>query len=78
MRKLNLQLDTLRVDSFDTGSAEDRRGTVRGHDTRITEWCATPYSPCKPTQAAGCNTYTCARHDDEVPAAMGEPQLPPQ
>ena len=54
MRKLNLQLDTLAVDSFETGTAADRQGTVRGHDTAVTEFCNTPYKPCKPT--TGCPT----------------------
>lgn len=69
MRKLNLQLDELTVDSFETGEALERRGTVRGHDTRETEFCPTPFKPCKPTQA--CPTHIdCARNDDD-------PQLPP-
>ena len=79
MRKLKLQLENLAVDSFETGTAADRHGTVRGHDdTRETEFCPTPFKPCLPTQA--CLTrYTCARHDDDAPAAaMGEPQLPPK
>jgi hypothetical protein len=66
MRKLSLEIDNLQVDSFETGIGADRRGTVRGHDTRYTEFCATPYSPCKPT--TGCATSvatTCARHDDQ-------------
>jgi len=73
MRKLTLQLDALRVDSFETGLAEHLRGTVRGHDTRETEFCPTPFSPCKPTQA--CPTrLNCARQEDEIPAGLGEPQ----
>ena len=78
MRKLMLQLDALHVDSFDTGSPDDRRGTVRGHDTGVTEFCATPYSPCKPT--TGCTGQTsinCARYEDERAAAPG-PRLPPK
>ncbi|MBV9107774.1 MAG: pinensin family lanthipeptide [Gemmatimonadetes bacterium] len=66
MRKLSLEIDDLQVDSFETGLGSDRRGTVRGHDTRVTEFCMTPYSPCKPT--TGCPTRvatTCARQDDE-------------
>jgi hypothetical protein len=78
MRKLTLQLDALRVDSFDTGSPHDRAGTVRGHDTGVTEFCATPYSPCKPTTGCGGPTSIhCARHDDERPVAP-EPLLPPK
>jgi hypothetical protein len=61
MKKLTLQLDNLHVDSFQTGEADDRRGTVRGHDTRVTEFCS--MKPCKPSSV--CPTYdTCARHDD--------------
>jgi hypothetical protein len=71
MRKLMLELDELQVESFETGSSLERRGTVRGHDTRETEFCPTPFKPCKPT--TGCPTYVnCARHDDD-----NEPQLPP-
>jgi hypothetical protein len=38
MKKLSLKLDTLSVDSFETGRAPQLRGTVRGH---ITNACAT-------------------------------------
>ncbi|HET7228820.1 MAG TPA: hypothetical protein VFJ16_02325 [Longimicrobium sp.] len=41
MKKLMLELDALAVDSFATGDAADGRGTVRGHDTRYTEFCGT-------------------------------------
>ncbi|MFL5540554.1 MAG: hypothetical protein ACJ8J0_16305 [Longimicrobiaceae bacterium] len=78
MRKLLLQLDALQVESFETGSMVDRRGTVRGHDTRETEFCATPYKPCKPTYGCGGVTLNlCARHDDDEVLARAEPQLPP-
>ena len=61
MRKLTLQIEDLTVDSFTAGEAEDRRGTVRGHDTRVTEFCTV--KPCKPTSA--CATVdTCARVDE--------------
>ncbi|HSU16409.1 hypothetical protein [Longimicrobium sp.] len=77
MKKLTLELDALSVESFDTGAEAAGEGTVRGHDTRITEWCQSTYVGCKPT--IGCvSRLTCAREDDEIPAAMGEPQLPPK
>ena len=31
MRKLQLDIDTLRVDTFETGAEKDESGTVRGH-----------------------------------------------
>jgi hypothetical protein len=66
MPKLTLKLDGLLVDSFETGSPEERRGTVRAHDTGVTEFCVTPYRPCKPS--TGCPTSVgCARHDGPEP-----------
>jgi hypothetical protein len=56
MRKLTLQLDSLAVDSFETGANDGLRGTVRGRDTLPTEMCATPVMPCKPT--TGCTGPT--------------------
>ena len=68
IRKLTLRFDGLCVDSFETGSPDGRRGTVRGHDTRVTEFCATPYSPCKPTTGCGgVTSFNCARHEAEEP-----------
>ena len=53
MRKLTLQLDTLEVGSFDTSEAKGR-GTVRGNDTIVTEWC-TGYPDCGVSRP-GCQT----------------------
>jgi hypothetical protein len=39
--KLTLKIDNLTVESFDTSG----RGSVRGHDTIVTEWC-TGYPDC--------------------------------
>ncbi|HEU4557907.1 MAG TPA: hypothetical protein VFS20_08665 [Longimicrobium sp.] len=72
MRKLKLQMESLKVDSFDT----DGQGKVRGHDTMETEWCTgypycgvsrpkcqTPYDTCFGSCGCteGCNpdTYNC-------------------
>ncbi|HEX6373787.1 MAG TPA: hypothetical protein VF006_32970 [Longimicrobium sp.] len=44
MRKVALDLDTLRVESFATQDAQPARGTVRGHDDTIeTENCTIDY-----------------------------------
>lgn len=60
MKKLMLDLDTLRVDSFATTASDDAaRGTVRAHDDTIeSEWCTMPKTCSRPP----CNTegYTCA------------------
>ncbi|HVG45983.1 MAG TPA: hypothetical protein VM890_14675 [Longimicrobium sp.] len=45
MSKLALKIDELTVESFDTGDARSRLGTVKGHDTVETEWC-TGYPDC--------------------------------
>lgn len=77
MRKLTLQVDELRIDSFETGSGSDARGTVRGRETRVTEFCKTHFQ-CPPS--LGCETLVgCAVYrDDQEPAPWKEPQLPPK
>ncbi|HEX6372374.1 MAG TPA: hypothetical protein VF006_25870 [Longimicrobium sp.] len=60
MRKLTLDPELLRVDSFPTTArAAELRGTVRGHDdTMESEWC-TQYKTCSEPP---CDTLreTCA------------------
>lgn len=59
MKKLSLDLGTLRVDSFATQDVEAARGTVRGHDdTMESEWCTLPKTCSQPP----CDTRgdTCA------------------
>jgi hypothetical protein len=52
MKKLKLNLDSLRVDSFETAAPSVARGTVQGHDaTRLADSCSCPY----PTD--GCSLY---------------------
>jgi hypothetical protein len=47
MQKLTLDLDEIRVDSFETGDAADARGTVHAHDdTMETEWCTKEVPTC--------------------------------
>lgn len=66
MRKLALYPDALRVDSFETGSLDGTRGTVRGHDTRITEWCNSRSCP------NGCTI--AVEGDYPPPLVAAEPQ----
>ncbi|HVH12310.1 MAG TPA: hypothetical protein VM759_04620 [Longimicrobium sp.] len=43
MRKLKLDLNGLRVDSFQTAKTSAEHGTVRGHDaTRLQDSCGCP------------------------------------
>lgn len=65
MRKLALHLDALLVESFETGSLDGTRGTVRGHDTRITEWCNSRSCP-----------HGCTIVEAELPAAAEPQELP--
>lgn len=65
MRKLALQIDALLVESFETGSLDCVHGTVRGHDTRITEWCNSRSCP---------NGCTLVEGDYPPPLAAAEPQ----
>ena len=66
MRKLALHLDALPVQSFETGSLDGIHGTVRGHDTRVTEWCNSRSCP---------NGCTLVEGDYPPPlAAAAEPE----
>lgn len=75
MRKLTLDTEMLRVESFDTTHAQRGEGTVLGHDTVETEWCTgypdcisrrgqcqTPRDTCYGSCGctSGCETSTCA------------------
>ena len=74
MRKLRLEIDALKVDTFDAGSDDRANGTVRGHDTIETEWCTgypycvskkcqtpydTCYGSCDCTQTCGTSPVEC-------------------
>ena len=65
MRKVTLDVDTLHVDSFATGDAAAARGTVRGHDTRYTEFCN--------TRSCGVYTQCCLAAEEARPADPQEP-----
>ena len=74
MNKLKLQLEDLRVDSFDTTTAEKAKGTVFGEQCTCYTQCTCPGCPtcdatcntcdqsCNGTCAASCNgtcEWTC-------------------
>ena len=72
MNKLKLQLDDLRVDSFDTTAAEKAKGTVFGEQCTCYTNCTCPGCPscdatCPNTCAYTCDDdscgYTCAAYD---------------
>jgi len=69
MKKLMLELDALVVDSFTTGDAADGRGTVRGHDTRFTEFCNTKQT----CQYTVCGTVCAVEEAAPQPARPDEP-----
>jgi hypothetical protein len=68
MGKLTLEIDSLNVESFETGDEQRGKGTVRGRDTIETEWC-TGYPDCLSDECATPNatcfgtckcTHTCS------------------
>lgn len=63
MKKLSLDLDHLAVESFATGTEETVRGTVRGNDTRITEFC----------HSRSCPGTACCALEEPQPNRVDEP-----
>jgi hypothetical protein len=61
MKKLILELDALDVESFPTGTADEKPGTVRGH---ITRYCSD--DTCDP-----CNTMACSYYEQCMPTLDG-------
>jgi len=61
MNKLQLRLDDLRVDSFETLPDAAERGTVLGNRAISDSTCFQDICTCDPTQGDTCNGgYTCA------------------
>jgi hypothetical protein len=57
MKKLTLDLDGIRVESFATAESAGARGTVHGHDDTIeTEWCTMEKGCSKIGTCFGQNT----------------------
>ena len=66
MKKLALELDALRVESFATHEVDARRGTVRGHDDTVeTEWCS--IETCLLTTCLTLKTCAAEGDNDAVP-----------
>ena len=64
MKKLNLHLEDLSVESFETAAAADGRGTVHGHgDSADCSWGSPGYTECR----ASC-AYECGESDECTPA----------
>ena len=57
MKKLRLTLDDLLVESFNTGAAEARSGTVRGH-------VQSADSTCQPIETCTCGPDCCGAVPD--------------
>ena len=69
MKKLTLQLDDLRIDSFATTAGDARaKGTVHARSAYDPSWvdrCPSAFYACEPTEyedtcAASCGADTCA------------------
>jgi hypothetical protein len=64
MKKLNLDLAELSVESFETLAPEEPRGTVHAHASWHYQGC-TPYEPCNPVSGPdytvdySCDDPTC-------------------
>jgi len=69
MKKLMLDVDALAVGSFATGDADAARGTVRGNDTRYTEFCNTKQT----CQYTICGTACVVEGAAPQPAKPDEP-----
>jgi len=65
MGKIRLELDALRVETFDTGAGTWDRGTVHGRNHTFEIGCGEPlpedsvYVCPVPTAPATCNQFTC-------------------
>lgn len=53
MKKLTLEMDALRVESFEAAAAESRTGTVQANENLADS--GSVYRPCFYTEQPGCN-----------------------
>ena len=74
MNKLKLELECLRVESFETASVSEERGTVRGRDaSRLADSCGCTASP-RPSDGCtiGCGTGPAACTTQNNPGTVIE------
>jgi hypothetical protein len=64
MRKIRMELEQLHVDTFETSSVPDARGTVRGHWSQVGT-CDGRVATCQVggTCGPGCGTLKCTGLD---------------
>ncbi|MDB4948571.1 MAG: hypothetical protein JWM27_1220 [Gemmatimonadetes bacterium] len=60
MKKLTLDLDTLMVESFATGTAADAEGTVHGAVRELPTNSMNDQNTCYQNSCAGNSCYTCS------------------
>ena len=68
MKKMKLQLEALRVESFDTAAAGHARGTVRGNAVAIAA-CNTDAPDCDPITCGPSCIGPCTSNGDYAAAA---------
>lgn len=64
MKKLNLKLDDLRVESFATAAAAVRPGTVLGHQPPVTYWTCPAVGCPAETEYCPVESAQCPSHYD--------------
>lgn len=70
MRKISLDVNALRVESFETGEKDGERGTVKGYFSQFTcpqtqcgDQCLSGPMPCFPTEAFTNGQVACVCND---------------
>ncbi|HEX5868915.1 MAG TPA: hypothetical protein VFY65_00795 [Longimicrobium sp.] len=70
MKKLKLQMDDLRVDTFDVTQTEKERGTVVGEQACT---CSPDIWTCNESCQVGTCEQTCANYPFAQPCTLGKP-----
>lgn len=69
MRKVKLNVEKLRVESFPTSEAPENRGTVVAHASRPADGCVYPtavYHSCEPTETYGEFSCYCLYPNTDI------------